>query len=134
MYTTSTLFIINIGYQDNLSSAMKTSFSPSTPTQYLGTSPGMRLASSGGDAPAATSVDRQSPLSFEDAQLIHLGAEDATSTTYSPQAKRHNDMEEPEEEITFFSPDGDNEIASPHDSITGSSSNEPPLHSDNDSS
>lgn len=131
-YCTPLLFIINIGYQDNLSSAMKTSFSPSTPTQYLGTSPGMRLSSSGGgDAP--TSVDRQSPLSFEDAQLIHLGAEDAT---YSPQAKRHNDMEEPEEEITFFSPDGDNEIASPHDSITGSSSNEPPPppHSDNDSS
>lgn len=133
---------VNIGYQDNLSSAMKTSFSPSTPTQYLGTSPGMRLSSSG-DAPATTtSVDHQSPLSFEDAQLIHLGAEDATTaTTYSPQAKRHNDttMEEEEEaeEITFFSPDGDNEIASPHDSITGSTcSNEQqqPPHSDNDSS
>ncbi|KAI7885502.1 hypothetical protein K492DRAFT_234049 [Lichtheimia hyalospora FSU 10163] len=103
--------------KDNLSSAMKTSFSPSTPTQYLGTSPIMRLSSSAD----AQSVDRESPLSFEDAQLISLGAEDVT---YSPQRTRHNDINE-SEEVIFFSPDGDNEIASPHDSIADDQPNKP---------
>lgn len=115
------LFILNICVIDNLSSAMKTSFSPSTPTQYLGASPVMRLSSSGD---VQSSIERASPLSFEDAHLIHLGAEDAT---WSPQQNtRPNDTNE-SDQVTFFSPDGDNEIASPHDSMTG-------FHSDNDSS
>ncbi|KAI9495760.1 hypothetical protein BDB00DRAFT_192295 [Zychaea mexicana] len=130
--------------EENLSNAMASSLSPS-PSGFFGTSAGsaaLRLLSP--SAGLATSGTAHSgggladPLSFESACLVnvcntqssypnsrtsnsntmenahHPHSDTATSTTTTEQ---HHQLTFNHEKEQVYSPDGDNEIASPHDSV-----------------
>ena len=80
---------------------MKSSFSPS-PSGFLSTSANSRLSLS--------AFDR---LSFKDACLISVGNKisNGAETSFDDSVSKVDEEE--------FSPDGDNEMASPHDSVFG---------------
>ncbi|KAI8142845.1 hypothetical protein BJV82DRAFT_713945 [Fennellomyces sp. T-0311] len=89
--------------EENISNAMKSSFSPS-PSGFLSTSANSATRFS------FSTLDR---LSFEDACLINMGNKISNGETSSTDDSASRMDEE------VYSPDGDNEIASPHDSVFG---------------
>ncbi|KAI8890122.1 hypothetical protein K501DRAFT_320098 [Backusella circina FSU 941] len=135
--------------EDNLSNAMQTSFSPSN--SIGNSPANLKWLSSSANAVSPTTPrsirDQHSSVSFEDAYLIHMASDpiaaistnnnmqnssliqfddsdaspDEDSLRFEQSQEVEKEKEESENDNKIFSPDGDNEMAYPSDSIFGGS-------------
>ncbi|KAI8886992.1 hypothetical protein K501DRAFT_213041 [Backusella circina FSU 941] len=117
--------------EDNISKAMQTSFSPSTsignsPSSFKWLSSSAAAASPNTPRSLMMMDHRKASISFEDAYLINMASDPMQHSALIQFDDSDDDddvirldQEKRKKEDIIFSPDGDNEIASPSDSFFG---------------